>query len=1289
MIAYRGVGLIPAFAPQTTGGGTTATPTSISTFYNNSFVVSIYTSTTPAATWTANGSTTSRLNSASTASNYGILIADEDQAVAGPTTARSATLSAGVTWASTALVLNPARTLYWVGGTAAWDNIAGTKWSLSSGGASGEDIPRFGDDVFFNSASGASTVTISAGNNGAKSITCTGFTGTLAGSSAISLYGNLTLVAGMTYSYTGPTITFFSDAVITSAGKTLGPITFNNPGAVFSLADSCSLPSNTLTVTAGTFNTNNFSLSVDQFIASGSQLRTINLGSSAVTVSATSTAITFAAGITLNAGTSAISITGGQPSLTASGLTFYNVTYTTTNPSNTISISGSNTFNNLTFAGDNSTNSIYDVTFNGNTTVNGTLSLNANSPSATARMRIRSNSFGVTQTLTCATIAAMRDVDFRDITIAGAATPLSGTRLGDGGGNSGITFAAGVNKYWNLAGGGTWGGSTAWALTSGGTPAIVNFPLPQDNCIFEATGLNSGATVSFGSSDDWWWNTIDMSARTTNTMTLSLSSSQPNVLGDWINGTGVTVSGTTLSIFFTGRATQTITSAGRTFTAKGINITSAGTVSLADNLVTTGTQGVNVVSGTFNTNNFSITTNSFGSSNSNIRTLNLGTSTINVTSTGTVWDFSTSTNLTYNGASATINLTDTTTTARTFAGGGVTFNTLNIGGATGSSTLNLLGTGTTFNNITSTKTVAHTISVGATSTTINFNNFNVSGSAGNLVSITGTSNTTSIFNYTGSGVVSVNYINYSSGIFGPASSATVPYVWYLGTNSTNSFGSTTRAAFINGATQRAYAITSGTSWTTPVDWNSSNNTIHLIGGGGGGVTATNPNTGPGGGGGGYTQVSNFSASPSTAIPLVIGAGGTNAATVGGTGGSTYFGVASPGTISFVASTTLAETANTTSHVMNVPAGTANYDLMVLFYTGAATSIQTLPTGWTSAINNTATGFVAYKVAYSEPASYTVTTSTSTIGTGYIVTYRNAIWDTNGSFSASATPSVASSITVGFDNSLVLDYVFTKVGSVTYTTPTGFSSVASESNANSPSSAIFSRAFNAGATGTVSTTPSGGNTGQSVLVSLRAAPPYAAYGGIGGSASGGGDGGTGSTYNGGAGGGVGINSSGGGGGAGGPNGAGGAGGPGVATGGGGGGGNGGGSVGGTGTAGVGGTGGNNSGGTGGGAVNTAGTNGGGGGGFSTTGSGGGGGNGLDILNTIGSGGGAGAGGGVVSQTARGGSYGGGAGGTSSSGAVSAQGTQGVIFIVYTPPGPTPPSAPIIMSGVTIEGGVTFV
>jgi hypothetical protein len=59
------------------------------------------------------------------------------------------------------------------------------------------------------------------------------------------------------------------------------------------------------------------------------------------------------------------------------------------------------------------------------------------------RTFVRSNTIGTTRTLTCAAVASLTDIDFRDITIAGAAAPVSGTRLGDCKGNSGITFDAG------------------------------------------------------------------------------------------------------------------------------------------------------------------------------------------------------------------------------------------------------------------------------------------------------------------------------------------------------------------------------------------------------------------------------------------------------------------------------------------------------------------------------------------------------------------------------------------------------------------------------------------------------------------------------------------------------------------------------------------------------------------------------------------------------------------------------------------------------------------------------
>lgn len=120
---------------------------------------------------------------------------------------------------------------YWVGGTAAWNGTAGTKWATTSGGVGGASVPTSVDDVFFDAAS-TGTCTISSGNFGAKSINCTGFSGTLAGTSPISIYGDLILSPTQTYSY-ATTISVLATCTINTAGKTLlGPISFNFVGTV-------------------------------------------------------------------------------------------------------------------------------------------------------------------------------------------------------------------------------------------------------------------------------------------------------------------------------------------------------------------------------------------------------------------------------------------------------------------------------------------------------------------------------------------------------------------------------------------------------------------------------------------------------------------------------------------------------------------------------------------------------------------------------------------------------------------------------------------------------------------------------------------------------------------------------------------------------------------------------------------------------------------------------------------------------------------------------------------------
>lgn len=81
-------------------------------------------------------------------------------------------------------------------------------------------------------------------------------------------------------------------------------------------------------------------------------------------------------------------------------------------------------------------------------------------------------------------------------------------------------------------------------------------------------------------------------------------------------------------------------------------------------------------------------------------------------------------------------------------------------------------------------------------------------------------------------------------------------------------------------------LTSGTSFTVPSDWNSSNNSIHVIGGGGAGsISASGAG---GGGGGGYSMTANVTLTPGNTVTYAVGAGGATGGLSGGNGGATYF-----------------------------------------------------------------------------------------------------------------------------------------------------------------------------------------------------------------------------------------------------------------------------------------------------------------------------------------------------------------------------------------------------------------
>lgn len=534
-------------------------------------------------------------------------------------------------------------TRYWVGGSGTWNATTTTNWSASSGGTGGASAPTSADDVVFDSSSGAAP-TVTIGTNatcGAVTITApTSGTLTFAFSTTgvIAYNGNWSSPASL-FATTGTGANTTTTGAISYVGS--GSSTLTTNGYSFPTCFGVNTSAGTLTlggaltttssisVSQGTFSTSasNYALSATALNSSNSNTRTISLNASTLTLSGT-TPVNFATStnLTFNRGTSQINCSNTNVSFVGGGRTFYNVTFTsTTATTSSKTISGANTFNNLTFStiGSVGLNKYFIAS---SLTISGTFT--ASGANGNQRMLISSSVFSAI-TLTCNAIAAMTDVDFQFITIAGAAGTLSGTRLGNCGGNSNITFNAGVNKYWNLVGGGNWS-STAWATSSGGTVALANFPLVQDTVIIENTGLTAGNTITIDA--NWNIGTLDSSTRT-NAMTLASGTTNPTFYGNFTYGSGITPTGTG-TFTFVNQTTKTLNSGGKTFTQSVFISCPNGGIQLTTNNLTLGsTLFFTLGLGTIDLNNLtlSIGTFDYGTYTGNTRSIAFGTGNITCT----------------------------------------------------------------------------------------------------------------------------------------------------------------------------------------------------------------------------------------------------------------------------------------------------------------------------------------------------------------------------------------------------------------------------------------------------------------------------------------------------------------------------------------------------------------------------------------------------------------------------------------------------------------------------------
>lgn len=351
--------------------------------------------------------------------------------------------------------------LYWVGGTATWDNLPLLKWATSSGGVGGASIPTSADNVFFDANSGASTITTSA-SSVCNNITLGGFTGTITlgtdfqvsgdfdatsmtgtfscSSFALSTNGSFTLGSGMTLSSTGDfSMTgSASGKTITTAGKTLSDLFINGTGA-WTLQDNLTLTS-VLGLTKGTLDTGNKNISCTSFSSSNSNIRTLTMGSSTITLTSTGTIWTMATStnLTLNKGTSTIAITNTSSSnktFAGGGLTYYNLSITAVGTGIVI-FTGANTFNAVTCGAPKK------MRFPASTTTTITTAMSWTGSSGNL-ITIDSSSAGTAATLSVASGTVSCDwLSLKDSTGTGGAAFYAGANSTNVSGNTGWTFTA-------------------------------------------------------------------------------------------------------------------------------------------------------------------------------------------------------------------------------------------------------------------------------------------------------------------------------------------------------------------------------------------------------------------------------------------------------------------------------------------------------------------------------------------------------------------------------------------------------------------------------------------------------------------------------------------------------------------------------------------------------------------------------------------------------------------------------------------------------------------------------
>jgi len=576
-------------------------------------------------------------------------------------------------------------------------------------------VPTTADDVFFSNLS-TGTCSIAVGNTGAKSINCTGFTGTLQVGATITVAGSITLVAGMTFTSIA-VVTITGTGTITSAGKLFTGVQINGSGITVTLGDALTI--NTLsvfTLTQGTLALNGFTLSTGRFSSNNSNTRAITFGSSNIALTSTTAADTVLSmptatnftytgtgGFTRNMAATATVEFGS----TAGGTTTNAPNLTVNAGASDLTITANSWFNNLIFTGNTSTVTASAVniagiftlatggtytavaptfqdtssfTTNGKTV--GDITINAPGGTVTLLSAVTTG-VGNTTTLTAGTLLLNNNTLTTGIF---SSSNVNTREIQFGIGNIALTSTTASTTILSMAG--------ASNFTYTGTGGFTRNMAATATVVFGTTGgatstnapnltVNAGASALTITSNSYFNNLVFTGSTST------VTSTQANIAGDLTLATGGTY--TALNPIY--RDTGTLTSNGKTIGSFGIN-GSGITVTLGDALTVFGSSVL--TQGTLNLGGFTLSTSVFSSTNTNTRAITFGSANIALTSTtpaATVLNIADATNFTYTGTGGFTRVQSATASIQcAYIAGSIITNLPNFTVTSGASDLTITGT---------------------------------------------------------------------------------------------------------------------------------------------------------------------------------------------------------------------------------------------------------------------------------------------------------------------------------------------------------------------------------------------------------------------------------------------------------------------------------------------------------------------------------------------------------------------------------------------------------------------